>query len=604
MKKSLLGVIAFLVLGTNNVVSQMMLKEVSLEQQIGNSTLVVEGEVISKKSFWYNNLIYTANTIKVYKVFKGESVATIDVITKGGMVGTDVLIVSSAPKLRANDKGVFMLQNTNISNSNNNKIITKKYKPYGAVQGFYKYDLYGDYAVNPFNKKQGIPSSFYKEIMSVTHKDYIEVSSFNAVDKNKLSNQNKALAPSISNFTPTISTAGTKAQLTINGSGFGSTKGTVSFSNADYGGLNYIDALDTQIVSWNDTQIVVEIPSAAGTGKIRVIDAALTPVVSSGDLTISYSELNYEYDPGTGLQAYPLQHYDENGSGGYEWEMQTDFFNDTEHPGAKASFERAMDTWRCNTNINWTIANSATNIDVVVRDGTNIIRFDNGAELDDNVLGECSYWPSYYSGCVSGESVQFFVDELEIVFNDDVDDPNTTGIESWYFGTGDPGLKYDFESVAVHELGHGHLLGHVIDTNAIMHYVLSIAEYNRVLSSDDLDAGSDVQNRSTTTSVCGILDPMTDYSGSCSLGVEDNILKDAVKIYPNPSNGKFYISNESYIHLTKAVVHDLSGRVISEFDISGNAKTKTIDLAGMSSGIYLVNIHSDNAFATKKLVLE
>ncbi|MFH4963563.1 T9SS type A sorting domain-containing protein [Gaetbulibacter sp. M235] len=601
MKTNLLSIfIVGLFLTTSNLISQVMLREIPLKQQIENASLVVEGKVLSKKSFWdvKHEKIYTANTIEVYKVFKGEPVATIDVITKGGVVGTDFLIVSSASKIKENDKGVFMLQNTNIGHGTNDKIITKKYKPYGAVQGFYKYDLYSDIAVNPFNKKQGIFSSFYNEIMDITKTGFVEVAKYNVSETNKSLNVSKALGtPIVSSFNPTTLTAGTKSQLTINGSGFGSS-GKVSFPDANNGGFLFTDALASQIVSWSDTQIVVEVPSDAGTGKFRVTnDDSPTPLsrVASTDLTISYSESNIEYDPGTGLQAYPLQHYDENGNGGYEWEMQTDFFNDTEHPGAKASFERAMDTWRCNTKINWTIANSATNIDVVARDGTNIVRFDNGDELETGVLGECSYWPNYYTGCAIGESVQFYVKELEIVFDD---------ATSWYFGTGDPGLNYDFESVAVHELGHGHLLGHVIDTNAIMHYNLGLGEFNRILSINDINAGLDVQSRSTSTSVCGTLDPMTDYTGTCNLSVDDIAFNEAVKVYPNPSNGQFYINNKLGLNLTKAVVFDMSGRLISVFDILNSSNTKQINLTGLSKGIYLVNIHSNYAFVTKKLVLE
>ena len=70
MKKSLLGVIVtFLFLNANSVFSQTMLKEISLGQQINKSTLVIEGKVVSKRSFWQNSLIYTANTVEVYKVF-------------------------------------------------------------------------------------------------------------------------------------------------------------------------------------------------------------------------------------------------------------------------------------------------------------------------------------------------------------------------------------------------------------------------------------------------------------------------------------------------------------------------------------------------------
>ena len=282
-------------------------------------------------------------------------------------------------------------------------------------------------------------------------------------------------------------TAGTKSQLTITGSGFGVAGGVsaVKFPDADDGGSTFISALDTQIVSWSDTEIIVEVPSGAGTGKIRVTDAIGASGNAATDLTILYSELNREFDPGTGTEAYPLQHYGPNFiTGGYEWKMQTDFFNDQEHPGAKAAFERALESWRCNTLINWTVSTTPTNVDVADFDGTNVIRFDNGSELASSTLGVCY---SFFSGCGDGAgSFNWYVSELDLVFNDDT---------NWYTGTGTPGAgEIDFESVALHELGHSHQLGHVIDPNNnsvgnnaedVMHYAFNSGEFQRLITANN-----------------------------------------------------------------------------------------------------------------------
>ena len=128
-------------------------------------------------------------------------------------------------------------------------------------------------------------------------------------------------------------------RLTINGSNFGNTTGTVSFRDADDGGASFIDALASQIVSWNDTEIVVEVPSNAGTGVVRVTHATDTTFADSSVLTITHSETNVT----SGGNAYQVQHVNDNGSGGYTWEMFTDFFDDTEQPGARVAFEQALD---------------------------------------------------------------------------------------------------------------------------------------------------------------------------------------------------------------------------------------------------------------------
>jgi hypothetical protein len=569
-----------------------MLKEISLKEQIDNSTMIVEGEVIAKTSFWSNNLIYTANTVKVHKVFKGDPLKTVEVITVGGTVGYEALMVSHGLKLQKGTTGLFMLEDSDVANIPDNKTTNKQFKTYSAVQGFYRYNLFDDLAVNPFNIRKGITSSLYEDVMSITKNKYLEVSDFNVETFNKSAIQNKTLAPIVSGFSPTTVTAGTKTQLTITGSGFGvfGVNSAVRFANADDGGSTFISALETQIVSWSDTEIVVEVPSGSGTGKIRVTDAGSASGTSANDLIVLYSETMVDYDPGTGIvEAYPVQHYGPNFlTGGYEWKMQQDFFNNS---SAKASFERALETWRCNTLINWTIASSTTNVDVVDRDGTNVIRFDNGNELASGVLGVCY---SYYSGCSNGSTFDWYVSELDIVFNDS---------ETWYYGTGFPGLAFDFESVAVHELGHGHQLGHVINTNAIMHYSLSVSEFNRVLSTEDINGASDVQTRSTTNQVC-LLDLMTDYAGTCSLSVDDAFLNEAIRIYPNPSNGQIFITHDNNLNLKSLTIFELSGRKVADFNLLGTSNRKEVNLQNLSKGMYLINIYSEGGFVTKKLILE
>lgn len=584
---------------TENVDAQVMLKEASLEKQIINSSLIVEGKVISKKSFWGANhgLIYTSHTVEVYKMFKGESInKTIEIISEGGVVGLTALNVSTSLKLNVGDTGLFMLNSANKSIQSKDSDV--QYIAYGSVQGFYEYDLTRDIAVNPFNKKQGISSSFYNEIMRYTKTKFKEVSSFNIDSKISKSNQAKsALVLGISDFSPTTATAGTKTVLTINGTDFGTTQGKVGFSDADLGGNdNYVDALNTQVTEWTNTQIKVEIPSGAGTGKIRVTHDDTNTIESATEITITYAETNVVYDDDDSgpnePKAYPVQHIGANGSGGYTWEMETNFFNDTEFAGAKAAFERAFDNWVCDSGVNWTISGSATTTDVVgnAGDGVNVIRFDIGNELAVDVLGTCYSW---YSGCGSGASINWFVAELDIVFDDGA---------NWNFGPGDTSNfgDYDFESVALHELGHGHQLGHVIDTDDVMNYALSFNEDQRVIGATNSTAANDIQTRSTGSIVCA--EPLM-TNASCPLSVEEEELRATIKVYPNPAKHQFFIKNESFLNLEKVVIYDVSGRLISEHNISNTSRIKTINIEGASKGVYFVNIHSDNASITRKLII-
>ncbi|MFT4850477.1 MAG: hypothetical protein ACI83B_003035 [Sediminicola sp.] len=587
-------ILLFFLMGGTSVNSQILLREASLKKQIENSSLVVEGKVLSKKSFWNteNNNIYTSNVIEVYKVFKGQPIETIEVITEGGTIGLSAQIVIPSLKLNVNYIGVFMLYENNVNLKS--KSSKKQFKTYGSLQGFYKYNLDSDAAVNPFKKKQGISSTFYKEIMSITKIDFVEVKAYETLNKQNKSSKNAVLVPGAITFTPATITAGTKSILTINGTGFGGSTGKVSFFNSDDGGLTFVDALGSQIKTWNNTQITVEVPSEAGTGLIKVTDSGDLSDNSSSSLTVSFSEINVIADninPGTDI-AYSVQHINDNTSGGYTFSLFTDFNTNI---NAKTAFIRVLDTWRCETGINWVIGPSTTTIDEAVGDGTNVVRFDNGTELETDVLGR---FTSYYDGCVAGggTTLNWYVSELDIVFDD---------AANWNFSsaTNSTGVtQYDFESVTLHELGHGHQLGHVIDTDDVMNYAISNSEEQRALGSSNIVCASAIETRSTTIVPCAATFVMTNHP--CYLSIEEEQLKDAISIYPNPSKGSFNIKNMSLINLEKVVIYDISGRLISEYNMTNSSRIKTINLVGVSKGMYFINIQSERGIITKKLVLE
>ncbi|WP_303318928.1 T9SS type A sorting domain-containing protein [Flavivirga abyssicola] len=604
----LIIILLFCLVFQNTLFAQISLREIPLKQQVKSSSLIIEGKVVSQKSFWDLNSrnIYTSNIVEVYKIFKGNEVEYIDVITLGGVVGLTAQISSHSLKLGINKRGILMLNPSNKSGALN-KGTSKKYEAYSGIQGFYDYDIISNTASNVFKSYKGISTSFHEEIENLSKQKALVLKEVELLKNSKDNSYNKsALAVAITNISPNSIIAGEKAPLSITGSGFGANKGTVSFANADDGGATFIDALDSE-VTWSDTSIVVEVPANAGTGQVRVMHASDGTSATSTVLTITHAEQNVV----SGGNSYQVQHVNDNGSGGYTWEMFTDFFNNTD---ARAAFENTIDKWRCETNINWTVSGTATTVDVIGvadlaapfdgeldADGTNVVRFDNGSELEDGVLGRCTSW---YSGCTTGGTpdINWFVSELDIVFDD------TT---NWYFGSGLPDItEFDFESVALHELGHGHQLGHVIDLtfdgdnlDDVMHFALSNGEQQRVFTLNNIAGANSVQDRSTVLVPCVGTSVMTN-SSICNLSVEENELERGVVLFPNPTKGQFFIKNESFVNLNKAIVYDISGRLISEVDFSNTSRTKTINLIGVSKGMYFVDIHSDRATITKKIILD
>jgi PKD repeat protein len=483
-------------------VAQCSVIEVPLSQRASSSDVIVEGKVIAKKSYWDvdGTMIYTASTIEVYKVFKGSlSSPTIQVLTQGGIVGDRMIKVEPSLNLAEGQVGIFTCETVKRIRTGAQKFnAVPQFEAYASVQGFVKYDLETSTAADPFHVYNDIESELYTQVLSPALSSYIEVKPFDIHS----GSANRSSAPqqqqqfqmaAITNISPTTITAGTGSVLTITGSNFGATQGSgsVRFRNADDGGATFVTPLASQYLSWSSTQITVEVPSSAGTGTVQVIQGQT--FTSAQTLTVSYAHLNVEFDPGSGTVAYETDHINDNGSGGYTWRMNTAFSADA---AANASFMRAFNSWRCSTGINWTIG-STTSINDAVSDGTNVICFDNTAPLSAGILGVCY---SYWSGCASGPTIIWYVNELDIIFDEG---SNITPL-TWEYGTALPsGSEYDFETVAVHELGHGHQLGHVISPGAIMHYSISNGTANRTPGSDDLAGGNYVQAKSIVTNVCG-----------------------------------------------------------------------------------------------------
>ncbi len=506
MKKYLLSSVLFLLSAGSLLVAQCMLYPVSLEQRVNNSQVIIQGKVLSQKSFWNeaHNYIYTSNKIEVHTVLKGNLTSPfIEIITDGGEVELMKQVVEPALKLIPDEEGVFMINPTNKTSQFGYPV----YTTYADEQGFIKFNTRENSAKDHFNYYPDINQNLYKSIGDILK---TSLPAYNNAQNAKL-NSNLSIAAAISNISPLVSTAGTFSILTITGSGFGTVQNSsnfVEFRNADDGGSTFIQPHPSQYVSWTNTQIQVMIPTragtvsgTAGTGQIR-LTIANSPTLSVQTLTINHGELNVFNTSNSTI--YNTRHVSTNGQGGVTWRMFTGFDANT---AAKNSFIRALNSWRCNTYINWPLGPTATT-NTIALDGVNVVRFDIGTELPSGVLGRCT---SYFSGCSMGPNVYFYVSELDICFDDGT---------NWQYGPANAtGSQFDFESVALHELGHGHQLSHVINTANVMHYSIGPAQNKRVLSSTDIIGGNNVMSRNTSPGVCG-QNPMTQISAStCSIVV-------------------------------------------------------------------------------------
>lgn len=78
-------------------------------------------------------------------------------------------------------------------------------------------------------------------------------------------------------------------------------------------------------------------------------------------------------------------------------------------------------------------------------------------------------------------------------------------------------------------------------------------------------------------------------------------LEEVFNISPNPTSDIVNISSSLNTNLTQVNVIDLNGRTVKAFNLGGVANAQ-INIADLSSGVYMLNITSEEGTTTKKIV--
>jgi hypothetical protein len=95
----------------------------------------------------------------------------------------------------------------------------------------------------------------------------------------------------------------------------------------------------------------------------------------------------------------------------------------------------------------------------------------------------------------------------------------------------------------------------------------------------------------------------TTMSFSTVLGVEDFTLLKDITIAPNPSNGIFMIGKNNLTPINKIRVFDINAKLIQEINPDYKNESNSIDLTGLNSGLYFMEISNDNDQVVKKIII-
>ncbi len=483
--------------------SQCGYKSLSIEERAVQSSHIVTGEIVDQFALWdeLGEHIYTYYEIAVYSFLGDGELNSILLKTKGGRIGDQVEWVHPSLHFQLGQKGVFLINESSDSELEGELVFEAGF----GEQSFLALDD-KQLQVQDFSSSEVFSHSLLME----------ELSSLKSADVNIIQElslqENKMVPPVIDNITPNSVPAGDLQTLFILGNNFGDAptgSATVQFLNPDFFGnvIAYLDVPPNHIVGWSNTQIEVIVPGrdvglnfpGAGRGPIRVVNPQGEVTESDETLEIPFNKMIYGFEA--------LRLVDQNGFGGYTFSYNSELNN----AAAIAAIERGVETWRCGIQSSFTLSGQSSSVSCAVKDGVNIISFDDNCALATGQLSQATHWIELCDD-------QAFVQEVDIIFNDDF---------NWNYGPdATQNGERDFETTIVHEFGHAHGLAHVLNVEETMYPSQATGFDNRAIDQDANFCGDLIISESSETLDCGEelgIIPISACEENCSLSLSGNV---------------------------------------------------------------------------------
>ncbi len=329
----------------------------------------------------------------------------------------------------------------------------------------------------------------------------------------------------------------------------------------------------------------------AGTGTIAVINDSGDSAVSNTDLVVNFSRIEIL---SANSRYYSPDLYNENGQGGHTFLLNNDFV--ANQPAVDALIW-CMQNHTCTSTVNFRVGVN-TAVDLVADDSIHVIRFDDGNELPDGVYGLTSL---KFLGCNFGNDYYWTPSQIDMTLDDGT---------PWQYGPDNPKAgTIDFRSVVMHELGHVHMLLHVINTEALMHSAIGNGKKRRwPLETADVLGMDHVISSSSQPKPCGG-DPMVVADTSwCLNSIDEGQIiptpNNGILAYPNPTTGQLYIIYPNIRQSSELVLTDMLGRTVRRTILQISTNNTAFDLSSLPSGIYFLQLLSDVSYGALKIVVK
>jgi len=187
---------------------------------------------------------------------------------------------------------------------------------------------------------------------------------------------------------------------------------------------------------------------------------------------------------------------------------------------------------------------------------------------------------------------------------------------NWFTGVDSSLLaanEFDFESTALHELGHAHLFLHSNNPDDLMWFEGPAGVERRTITPNELEGGIYIVSESAAphnafyqcdmrTDTLAPMVPVTaadcDRLTNILSGLEPQVRLDA---YPNPTAGPLTLRLHEIGNIRLRVI-DIAGRTVQVFPPTRHRGEIYLELGTLPSGIYLLQVSSDDRIEYLKVV--